>query len=53
MKLILLKPHTHGGRRRGAGDDIDVPAAVADMLIQHGVAERAAKAPSRKNGGKS
>jgi len=45
MKVKLLKPHEHQGRRRLPGDILDLDESTAQWLIDIGVAEAA---PNRK-----
>jgi hypothetical protein len=35
----LLRPHTHAGRARAAGDTITVDRPTADWLTHHGIGE--------------
>lgn len=39
-RLFLLRPHTHAGKAHSAGDAIAVLPAIADWLINQGVAQR-------------
>ncbi len=39
MKVTLIKPHTHVGEEKAAGDVIDVDAPTAQWLAGHGVIE--------------
>lgn len=41
MRIILLKPHTHGGRDYPAGAELDVPHSVYVWLHEQGVARPA------------
>ncbi|GHU34236.1 hypothetical protein AGMMS50256_27580 [Betaproteobacteria bacterium] len=38
-KLLMKKPHTHGGFLHAAGDVLQVDEADAAWLINHGVAD--------------
>ena len=40
MTIELLKSHTHAGKRRIAGDRLELPEASARWLIAHGIAKQ-------------
>ena len=49
MKIKLLKPY----QLSGAGDIIDPPRPIADLLLGRGVAEKVARKRKRKNNSKA
>ena len=40
MTIELLKSHTHAGKRRIAGDRLELPEASARWLIAQGIAKQ-------------
>ena len=48
MRVLLLEPHEHGGRRYGAGEELELPERSARWLIESGVAEARKASRGRK-----
>ena len=48
MTLELLKPHTHAGKRRIAGDRLELNDASARWLIAQGIAKQVEGAADTK-----
>ena len=48
MTIELLKPHTHAGKRRIAGDRLELPEASARWLIAQGSAKQVEEAIDHK-----
>jgi hypothetical protein len=38
-RVVLIRPHTHAGKRHAPGAVIDVDATTADWLVSQGVAQ--------------
>jgi hypothetical protein len=47
MKMVLIQPHTHAGRRHAAGETIDVPPSLAAWLIEQGIARHPGSKPQK------
>lgn len=48
MKIKLIQPHTHAGRRHAAGETLDVPPSLATWLIEQGIASHPGGNPHRR-----
>lgn len=48
MTLELLKPHTHAGKRRVAGERLELNDASARWLIAQGIAKQVEEATDQK-----
>lgn len=53
MRIELLKPHTHTGKRHAVGERLELPDASARWLIAQGVAKAATASAASTTDSKS